>query len=107
MLASSRREATKGTARRQFVEGGETAPLFLVQEGKTLSGFAKSMFAYPVTEKLPRLTGLLPARCQQNRQRAGRASGFTVTVFPAGSVYQDQHFHIGPPVPWLHHPCLY
>ncbi|HHN9907450.1 TPA: hypothetical protein ACP7S1_005017, partial [Escherichia coli] len=39
----------------------ETAPLFLVQEGKTLSGF-ESMFAYLVTEKLPRFACLLPAR---------------------------------------------
>ncbi|HCJ8706718.1 TPA: hypothetical protein NV790_004250 [Escherichia coli] len=41
-------------------------PLFLVQEGKTLSGF-ESMFAYLVTEKLPRFACLLPARCQQKQ----------------------------------------
>ncbi|EFH7783993.1 hypothetical protein ACQCOH_04050 [Escherichia coli] len=50
----------------------EAAPLFLVQEGKTLSGF-ESMFAYLVTEKLPRFACLLPARCQQ-KQAARRES---------------------------------
>jgi len=43
-----------------------------VQEGKTLSGF-ESMFAYLVTEKLPRFACLLPARCQQ-KQAARRES---------------------------------
>ncbi|TGF77657.1 hypothetical protein DAH36_23850 [Escherichia coli] len=50
----------------------ETAPLFLEQEGKTVSGF-KRLFAYLVTEKLPRFACLLPARCQQ-KQAARRES---------------------------------
>ncbi|AKP84704.1 hypothetical protein EC178200_4471 [Escherichia coli 178200] len=43
-----------------------------MQEGKTVSGF-KRLFAYLVTEKLPRFTCLLPARCQQ-KQAARRES---------------------------------
>ena len=56
--ASFRREATKDCPEAVCCRR-ETAPLFLVQEGKTLSGF-ESMFAYTVTEKLPRFACLLP-----------------------------------------------
>ncbi|RTD44485.1 hypothetical protein EJ879_21200, partial [Shigella sonnei] len=43
-----------------------------MQEGKTVSGF-KRLFAYLVTEKLPRFTCLLPARGPP--KKAGRPGG--------------------------------
>ncbi|MBB2393169.1 hypothetical protein HEM11_018405 [Escherichia coli] len=62
-----------------------------MQEGKTVSGF-KRLFAYLVTEKLPRFThlsspGALPAKAGS----APGESGFTVTVRltiqPSGSAF--------------------
>ncbi|TGG94793.1 hypothetical protein E5S62_22905, partial [Escherichia coli] len=47
-----------------------------MQEGKTVSGF-KRLFAYLVTEKLPRFACLLPARGARNTPgRPGGAGGF-------------------------------
>ena len=69
--ASFRREATKGLPGGSLLQAGDCA-IILVQEGKTVSGF-KRLFAYLVTEKLPRFACLLPARCQQ-KQAARRES---------------------------------
>ncbi|HBB9151040.1 TPA: hypothetical protein JS360_003112 [Escherichia coli] len=55
-----------------FFAGATKVTPRLVQEGKTVSGF-KRLFAYLVTEKLPRFACLLPARCQQ-KQAARRES---------------------------------
>ena len=63
--ASFRREATKGLPGGSLLQAGDCA-IISGQEGKTLSGF-ESMFAYLVTEKLPRFACLLPARCQQKQ----------------------------------------
>ncbi|MFA8125041.1 hypothetical protein [Escherichia coli] len=52
------------------------------------------MFAYLVTEKLPRFACLLPARCQQKQAAAPGESGFTVTmrltVQPSGSAFMHE-----------------
>ncbi|MDN2092963.1 hypothetical protein FCZ07_07505, partial [Escherichia coli] len=56
-----------------------------MQEGKTVSGF-KRLFAYLVTEKLPRFTCLLPARGPP--KHAPRPGGVGFKLKLAGRVKQ-------------------
>ncbi|MDN2060930.1 hypothetical protein FCZ16_22595 [Escherichia coli] len=53
-----------------------------MQEGKTVSGF-KRLFAYLVTEKLPRFTCLLPARGPPQKTHPPPAGGFFLKKSPA------------------------
>ncbi|MDN2050967.1 hypothetical protein FCZ19_22895, partial [Escherichia coli] len=50
-----------------------------MQEGKTVSGF-KRLFAYLVTEKLPRFTCLLPAGGGPNNAPRRAGGGFFLEV---------------------------
>ena len=87
--ASFRREATKDCPEAVCCRR-ETAPLFLVQEGKTLSGFEKYVCLHG-DGKTAALRLSSPARCQQNRQSAGRVWFYCNSV-PAGSVIRTNTF---------------